>query len=37
MSRLLSSLVDNITEGLHNDKCKDCKSFLKYVSTKDNK
>ena len=26
MSILLSKLVDNLSEGLHNDKCKDCKS-----------
>ena len=24
MSRSLSSLVDNLSEGLHNDKCTDC-------------
>ena len=35
MSSSLSSLADNLTEGLHNDKCKDCKSCLKYISTKD--
>ena len=26
MSSLLSSLVDNLSEGLHNDKCTYCKS-----------
>ena len=24
----LSSLVDNLSEGLHNNKCEDCKSYL---------
>ena len=24
----LSSLADNLSEGLHNNKCKDCKSCL---------
>ena len=36
MSSSISSLVNNLTGGLHNDKCKDCKSCLKYKSTKDN-
>ena len=36
MSSSLSSLVDNFAEGLHNDKCTDCKSYLEYISTKDN-
>ena len=35
MSSLLTSLVDNLTEGLHNDKCKDCKPCLEYIPTKD--
>ena len=35
MSSSLSSLVDNLSEMLHNDKCTDCKSYLKYISTKD--
>ena len=37
---MLSSLsyrVKNFCEGLHNDKCTDCKSYLKYISTKENK
>ena len=28
-------LVDNLPEWLHNDKCTDCKSYLEYISTKD--
>ena len=35
MSSLLSSLVDNLTEGLHNDKCTDCKSYYSYMLIKD--
>ena len=35
MSRSLSSLVDNLSEGLHNDKYTDCKSYLEYIPTKD--
>ena len=37
MSTLLSKLVDNLSEGLHNDECKDCKSYLAYMTTKDEK
>ena len=36
MPSSLSSLVNNLSKGLHNDKCKDCKSCLDYISTKDN-
>ena len=36
MSTSLSNLVDNLSEGLHNDECKDCKSYLDYVTIKDN-
>ena len=36
MSTSLSKLVDNLSEGLHNDKCKNCKSYLGYVTIKDN-
>ena len=32
----LSNLVDNLSEGLHSDKCTDCKSCLDYMSIKDN-
>ena len=31
MSSSLSKLVDNLSEGIHNDKCVDCKSNLDYV------
>ena len=35
MSSSLSGLVDNLSEGLHNDKCTDCKSCLECISTED--
>ena len=35
MSSSLSSLVDNLSEGLHKDKCIYCKSYLDYVMFKD--
>ena len=35
MSSSLSSLVHNLSEGLHSDKCTDCKSCLDYMITKD--
>ena len=35
MSSSLSSLVDNLSEGLHSDKCTDCKFCLDYMITKD--
>ena len=35
MSSSLSSLVDNLSERLHGDKCIDCKSCLDYMTTKD--
>ena len=31
----LATLFDNLYEGLHSDKCTDCKSCLKYIVTKD--
>ena len=31
MSLLLSKLVDNLSEGIHNNKCLDCNSCLDYV------
>ena len=37
ISTWLSKLVDNLSEGLHNDKCKDCKSYFDYMTTKDEK
>ena len=36
MSSSLSNRVSNLSEGLHNDKCKDCKSCLEYNSIEDN-
>ena len=35
MSTSLSNLVSNLSEGLHNDRCIDCKSCLDYMATKD--
>ena len=35
MSTSLSNLVSNLFEGLHNDRCIDCKSCLDYMATKD--
>ena len=35
MSTSLSNLVINLSEGLHNDRCIDCKSCLDYMTTKD--
>ena len=34
MSTSLSNLFDNLSEGLHGDKCSDCKSYLDYMTTK---
>ena len=31
----LSSLVDNLSEEIHGEKCTDCKSYLDYMITKD--
>ena len=31
MPTLLSSLVDYLSDGLHNNKCVDCKSILEYM------
>ena len=36
MASSLSNLVDNLTEGIHKIKCKDCDCFLEYESVKDN-
>ena len=36
MSTSLSSLVDNLFEKLHSDKCRDCKFELYYMSFEDN-
>ena len=35
ISSSLSNLVDNLSEGLHNDRCIDYKSCLDYMTTKD--
>ena len=37
MSMSLSKLIDNLSEGLHNNKCLDCKSCLDYIKTKNEK
>ena len=37
MSSSLSKLVDNLSEGIHNNKCSDCKSDLDYIKTKNEK
>ena len=37
MSSSLSKLVDNLSEGIHNNKCADCKSNLDYIKTKNKK
>ena len=33
----LSKLVDNLSEGIRNNKCADCKSNLDYIKTKNEK
>ena len=37
MSSSLSKLVDNLSEGIHNNKCVDCKSSFDYIKTKNEK
>ena len=37
MSTSLSKLVDNLSQGFHNNRCVDCKSCLDYMKTKDEK
>ena len=37
MSSSLSKLVDNLSEGLHNNKYVNCKSCLDYIKTKNKK
>ena len=34
MSRSISNLVSNLSEGIYNDRCIDCKSCLGYVTSK---
>ena len=36
MSSLLSNLVDNLAEGIHKIKCKDCDCFIEFEIVKDN-
>ena len=36
MATLVSNLVDNLAEGVHKIKCKDCDCFLEHESFKDN-
>ena len=36
MSSSLSKLVDNLSEGIHNNKCSDCESNLDYIKIKYN-
>ena len=35
ISSSLSSLVSNLSDGLHSEKCTDCKSCLDYMIIKD--
>ena len=37
MSTSLSKLADNLSEGLHNNRSVECKSYLDYMKTKDEK
>ena len=37
MSMPLSNLIDNLSEGLHNNKCADCESCLDFIKTKNEK
>ena len=37
MSSSLSKLIDNLSEGLHNNKCLDCESCFDYMKTKNEK
>ena len=37
MAMSLSNLIDNFSEGIHNNKCVDCKSCLDYIKTKNKK
>ena len=37
MSMPLSKLIDNLSEGIHNNKCADCESCLDYLKTKNEK
>ena len=37
MSMPLLKLIDNLSEGLHNNKCADSESCLDYIKTKNEK
>ena len=37
MASSLSKLVDNLSEGIHNNKCSDCRSNLDYIKIKNKK
>ena len=37
MASSLSKLVDNLSEGIHNNKCVNCNSCLYYIKTKNEK
>ena len=37
MSTSLSNQVNNLSEGVHNDKCTDCKSYLDLMSVENKK
>ena len=37
MSMPLSKLIDNLSEGIHNNKCADCESCLDYIKTENEK
>ena len=37
MSTSLLKLVNNLSYRVHNDKCTDCKYYLDYMTTKDEK
>ena len=37
MASSLSKLVDNLSEGIHNNKCSDCRSNLDYIKIKNEK
>ena len=37
MKMYLSKLVDNLSKGIHNNKCADCKSCLDDIKTKNEK
>ena len=36
MSSSLSKIVDNLSEGIHNNKCSDCESNFDYIKIKKN-